>query len=135
MVHALQWIRRAADQRDASAQTNLGVLYDEGRGVPQDLAEAVRWSRRAALQGHASAQFNFGLRLAIGQGVPVDLVEAHKRISLAAARYSAEESAERVTAAKALAKLAPSMTPAQIAAARRRAHEWTRKPEPQGNRK
>ena len=73
------------------------------------------------------------MRLAIGQGVPVDLVEAHKWISLAAARYSAEESAERATAAEALTKLAGSMTPAQIAAARRRAREWTAKPEPQGD--
>ena len=75
------------------------------------------------------------MSLATGQGVPVDLVEAHKWISLAATRYSAEESAKRATAAEALAKLAPSMTPAQIAAARRRAREWSPKPEPQGDGK
>ena len=33
-------------------------MYDEGRGVPQDDAEAVRWYRRAAAQGNATARFN-----------------------------------------------------------------------------
>ena len=30
------------------AQLNLGNMYDTGRGVPQDYAEALRWYRLAA---------------------------------------------------------------------------------------
>ena len=41
-------IRRAADQGDASAQFNLGLMYATGRGVPQDAVEAVAWYRQAA---------------------------------------------------------------------------------------
>ena len=36
-------LRARAEQGDADAQHNLGVMYATGRGVPQDDAEAVRW--------------------------------------------------------------------------------------------
>ena len=45
-------IQRQAEQGDADAQNNLGVMYGEGSRVPQDHAEAVRWFRMAAEQGH-----------------------------------------------------------------------------------
>ena len=32
-----------AEQGDASAQFNLGMMYDNGRGVPQDYALAYMW--------------------------------------------------------------------------------------------
>ena len=37
----------------AKAQSNLGVMYDNGKGVPENDAEAVKWYRKAADQGHA----------------------------------------------------------------------------------
>ncbi len=49
-----------AEQGNAGAQFNLGVMYYKGRGVPQDYAEAVKWYRKAAEQGNAGAQFNLG---------------------------------------------------------------------------
>ena len=49
-------VRLAAEQGDADAQYNLGAMYDNGRGVPEDDAEAVRWFRLAVEQGHAGAQ-------------------------------------------------------------------------------
>ena len=69
---------RHADARQgiASAQFALGVMYFNGRGVPQDNVEAVTWFRRAAEQGDASAQFSLGLRYITGEGVPQDNVEA-----------------------------------------------------------
>jgi len=51
---ALRLWQPLAYQGDASAQSNLGLMYATGQGVPQDYAEAVRWYRRAADQGHAS---------------------------------------------------------------------------------
>jgi TPR repeat protein len=57
----VRWYRLAADQGDADAQFNLGVMYDTGRGVPQDDAEAERWYRLAADQGDANAQSNLGV--------------------------------------------------------------------------
>ena len=67
----------------ASAQSNLGVKYANGEGVPQDDAEAVRWYRVAAAQGHASAECNFGIRYANGEGVPQDHAEAVRWFRLA----------------------------------------------------
>ena len=68
--------RKAAEQGDTSAQFNLGVMYANGRGVPQDYAEAARWYRKAAEQGHAPAQFNLADMYASGQGVPQDYAES-----------------------------------------------------------
>mgnify|MGYP003379299219 CR=1 FL=1 len=70
--------RPLADQGNASAQYNLGVMYSRGDGVPQDYAEALKWYRKAADQGEASAQYNLGFMYHNGQGVPQDYVEAHK---------------------------------------------------------
>ena len=60
-AEAVKWYRKAADQGDAAAQFNLGVMYATGQGVPQDYAEAVKWYRKAAEQGHAGAQYNLGV--------------------------------------------------------------------------
>ncbi len=60
----------AAEQGDASAQYNLGVMHGEGQGVPQDDAEAVKWLRLAAEQGDCDAQSNLGVMYSEGQGVP-----------------------------------------------------------------
>ena len=49
-----------AEQGDRVAQYNLGYLYDQGRGVPQDYKEANKWYRLAAEQGYASAHLNLG---------------------------------------------------------------------------
>ena len=35
-------LRAKAEQGDAEAQYNLGMLYADGRGVPQDRVEAAR---------------------------------------------------------------------------------------------
>ena len=40
---------------------NLGFMYDNGRGVTQDYAEALKWYRLAAEQGLADAQTWLGL--------------------------------------------------------------------------
>ncbi|MDA0238165.1 MAG: hypothetical protein O3B03_06590, partial [Proteobacteria bacterium] len=37
---AVKWYRRAAEQGNAKAQYNLGLMYDNGQGVPQDYQEA-----------------------------------------------------------------------------------------------
>ncbi len=58
---ALQEWRPLANEGDADAQYNLGLMYDGGKGVPLDDAEAVKWYRLAADQGDADAQTNLGL--------------------------------------------------------------------------
>ena len=69
---------QAAAQGNAAAQFNLGVMYENGRGVRQDYAEAVRWYRQAADQGLAQAQFNLGVMYYKGHGVRQDLALAQE---------------------------------------------------------
>jgi TPR repeat protein len=52
---AMRLIRPLAEQGNAGAQTDLGVIYDTGLGVPQDYAQAVVWYHKAADQGDAGA--------------------------------------------------------------------------------
>jgi len=65
----LQLMRPLADAGNTRAQTYLGVLYDNGQGVPQDDAQAVVWYRKAADQGDARAQTNLGAAYETGRGV------------------------------------------------------------------
>ena len=82
----MRWYRLAAEQGDASAQFNLGVMYDNGEGVLKDDAEAVRLYRLAAEQGagDASAQWRLGNMYNYGRGVPEDDAEAVRWYRLAA---------------------------------------------------
>jgi len=73
-----------AEQGDTLAQHNLGLLYQHGKGVPQDYQEAVRWYRLAADQGYVGAQINLGEMYRKGQGVLQDYGEAMKWYRLAA---------------------------------------------------
>jgi uncharacterized protein len=74
-----------AEQGDASAQYNLGVMYEYGKGVPEDDAEAVKWFRLAAEQGDATAQTALGFRYEVGfGGVIQNYAEAIKWYRLAA---------------------------------------------------
>ncbi len=114
---ALRLWRPLAEQGHATAQYNLGIIYEKGHGVPQDYAEAVKWSRKAAEQGHAQAQSILGLSYAEGEGVPQDYVMAHMWVNLSAAQGHKK-------AVKARDILAKKMTPDQIAEAQRLAREW-----------
>ena len=75
-----EWLPLAR-QGNAAAQNSLGVLYDEGRGVVRDLAEAARWFHKAADQGDELAQIRLNrlerrqrlARLTVGL-VPADFV-------------------------------------------------------------
>ena len=73
---AFESFRTLAEQGDARAQVNLGFMYADGKGVPQDDAEAVRWYRRAAEQGDARAQVSLGYMYVQGRGVSQDYTEA-----------------------------------------------------------
>ncbi len=73
---ALREWRPLAEQGNAKAQYNLGVMYRNGHGVPQDDAEAMGWWRKAAEQGNAGAQHNLGVMYEKGRGVPQDYAKA-----------------------------------------------------------
>lgn len=65
-----------AKRGDSCAQRDLGFMYEKGRGVVKDEAEACAWYRRAASQGHADAKFKLGDMYANGRGVQRDAAKA-----------------------------------------------------------
>jgi Sel1 repeat len=72
----LRLIRPLANDGNATAQFNLGVMYLTGRGVQQDYSAAALWFRKAAAQGYAFAQSNLGTLYRDGRGVAQDDTEA-----------------------------------------------------------
>ena len=81
---ALKEWKPLAEEGNAAAQNNLGLMYHNGWGVPQDDKEAVYWYRLAVEQGYATAQYNLGLLYEKGKGVPQDDKEAVRLYRLAA---------------------------------------------------
>ncbi len=124
---ALREFQPLAEQGDAGAQYNLGLLYRQGLGVPQDDAEAVKWYRKAAEQGDATAQSRLGIMYGKGEGVPQDYVQAHMWFNLAASQLPPGE--DRDSAVGNRDDVARQMTPDQIAEAQRLARQWKPKPE------
>jgi TPR repeat protein len=104
----LDEMKALADQGDADAQYNLGIMYDNGEGVPENDAEAVKWYRKAAEQGVASAQNYLGFNYRTGEGVPKNNIRAYVWWSMAKTQGHAK-------AATDIDKLKPKMTPQQIA--------------------
>ena len=87
---ALKEWRPLAEQGNADAQFNLGLMYDNGQGVTQDYKEAARLYGLAAAQGNAKAQLNLGFMYGNGQGVTQDYKEAARLYGLAAAQGDAD---------------------------------------------
>ena len=58
---ALRLLRPLAAQGDASAQSNLGLIYTNGQGVAQDYVRAHMWFNVAAVYGHPDGAKNSGI--------------------------------------------------------------------------
>jgi TPR repeat protein len=67
-----------------SAQTNIGVMYYQGRGVRRDPAEGVRWYKMAAMKGYPEAMYNLGVAHMNGLGAEKSAEEALRWYRLAA---------------------------------------------------
>ncbi len=118
---AKEW-RPLADQGDPAVQFNLGLLYLDGQGVPQDLDQAVKWFNRSAEQGYDKAQLNLGALYATGKGVKRDYVQAYKWLNICSSQGNAKCVAQRDLVAK---KLSGS----KLASAQHLASEWSPKKE------
>jgi TPR repeat protein len=67
----------SAAQGNPSAQNNLGIMYEYGRGIQKDNTKAFEWYFKAAKNGNATAQFNIGQSYLNGSnGLSKNRVEA-----------------------------------------------------------
>ena len=73
---ALRESRPLAEQGNALAQYQLGLLYDNGQGVRKDDTQARQWYEKSAEQGYAEAQVNLGILYDYGRGVQQDFKKA-----------------------------------------------------------
>jgi tetratricopeptide (TPR) repeat protein len=110
-TQAARLFRPLAEQGNASAQFNLGMMYAKGQGVPQDYQAALKWYRRAAEQGNASAQNNLGLMYERGRGARQDFILAYMWSNIAAASLNGDEGKTALTRRD---HVASQMTAAQI---------------------
>lgn len=69
-------IRTPAEEGNADAQYNLGVIYERGQGIPQNYTQAVYWYQKAAEQGHEAAENNLAGMYLDGRGLPQDYTQA-----------------------------------------------------------
>ncbi len=119
--------RPLAEEGDAKAQFNMGLLHEAGLGVPEDAVQAAAWYERAALQGVTAAQYNLAVLLQEGRGVPEDAAQALYWLEVAAL---GGEGSEREQAADAAARLAETRPADEADAARTRARAFVPGGEP-----
>ena len=91
---ALRLWQPLAQQGDAKAQFNLGVLYQSGQGVAQDYQQAAAWWQKAAAQGHATACFHLGRLYLTGKGVAKDYQQAKMWFEKALAQPDTADNAD-----------------------------------------
>jgi TPR repeat protein len=124
-VRAARIFLPLAEERDARAQTYLGVMYLRGKGVPQNFAVAAYWLHLASAAGVPTAQYFFGLMNDKGQGMAQDFVLAQAWLNLAVAHAEPRLRSRWVLIRDAVAS---KMTEDQLAEARELAYEWRAEP-------
>ena len=116
-AEAVKWYRLAADQGNADAQNNLGLMYHLAGGAAElrrgrEVVSPRRRPGQSPSRSPISAQ-----HVRQGEGVPQDYVRAHMWFNLSAAQGYQDAARNRDNIAK-------RMTPAQIAEAQKLAREW-----------
>ena len=79
-VTELMLLRPLAKQGNATAQTSLGLMYGNGRGVPKDITRAYYWSLLARAAGREPSKIRVAFltsQLTRGQVVAIEQ-EANK---------------------------------------------------------
>ena len=117
---ALKEWKPLGERGDARAQSNLGMMYENGLGVPQDYETAIKWYKLAAEQGDANAQMYLGLMYALGQGTLQDYTRTHMWWNIAASQGVEIARKNRDNVEK-------MMSSTQIETAQKLAREWMAK--------
>jgi TPR repeat protein len=113
----LRILRPKAMAGNASAQHNLGFMYEKGYGVPRNPAIAASWYQKSANQGYPAGQLALGRLYFEGDGLQRDLVEAYKWMYLAGRGTSKAFGYLRV--------IGNMLTYDQMSTAMYRAQSWT----------
>jgi len=82
--NAIAKYKPLAEQGNAAAQFNMGLIYQVGYGVAPDDATAATWYQKASEQGFTRAETALGLLYLTGRGVPKDYDQAANWLTKAA---------------------------------------------------
>lgn len=83
---AAKWYLKSAKQGNVYSQDRLGMLYEEGNGVPQDYNEAIKWYKLAANQGGRGSAHKLYQIYSVGTSEE-DIAEAQKWRRIAYERF------------------------------------------------
>ncbi len=122
LTAAARYYRLAADEGFAGAQNNLGDMYEEGEGVPQNPKFAVYWYTRAAERGEPTAYLSLATFLADGTTDENVLVEALKYALLAAQRLP--DGKNKATAQEAIRSIRARLSKDSVSMALDLAKKW-----------
>lgn len=114
---AFQGYKKLAAQGNPDSQRYLGMMYENGQGVPKNCLEASRWYEKAAAKGDLEAILRLGLLYANGRGVTKNFIKACKLFMIAL--NLGDKNAEKL-----LEQLTPKMDENQIAKAKKLANDW-----------
>lgn len=82
--NALPWLERSANAGDQRSPLILGILYEQGNGVPQNPEMAARWYQKGMDNGNAAATRRLAELYRLGLGVPHDEAKARQLLDRAA---------------------------------------------------
>jgi uncharacterized protein len=101
---AFRYLSAAADQGASRALHNLGYMYAEGLGIPQDSPEGIRLFEVVGKPADSSdafaARIALGRIYSRGQGIPVNTEAAVEWYSAALALATVEEDSDELREAR-----------------------------------
>lgn len=77
---ALKWYTKAAKNSYGIAMNNIGILYENGEGVPKSLSSARSWFERSANADFTRAKYNIATYYEEGKGGPRNARLAAERL-------------------------------------------------------
>uniref|UniRef100_K3WPJ7 Uncharacterized protein n=1 Tax=Globisporangium ultimum (strain ATCC 200006 / CBS 805.95 / DAOM BR144) TaxID=431595 RepID=K3WPJ7_GLOUD len=80
------WLANSASRGHVDAKWMLAILYNEGRGVEENVPRAVELLQDAARDGNPHAQFHLGVMHEYGRGVAQNFTQAAQLYASAAER-------------------------------------------------
>jgi len=78
-----------ANAGNSSAQYNIALMFEHGKGVKKSQTKAFQWYSKAAKQGNDKAAFKIGFSFLHGKGVSKNYTEAIKWLNISAQKGNA----------------------------------------------
>ncbi len=119
-----KWNLYAAERGDDRYHYRIGLIYEEGRGVPRDYVRAYMWYSLAATNGWESIAIANDLDQMAEKPTPEQIAEALKHADSYWPFSSRLKLGSSIGLLKRRDQMAEKMTPEQIAEAQRLAREW-----------